>query len=106
MDKHSFGGEIVQVSTRLTPSQTTFAVRPRYDVQTKQSKQNWKLSKQNKLHLNCSYSGWTDDFADDTIGQVVFGDTDDHGEKGGLNKLGKVMWGDLWNGGGTKEQQQ
>ena len=31
---------------------------------------------------------------DDTIGQVVFGDTDDHGEKGGLNKLGKVMWAD------------
>ena len=25
--------KIVQVSTRLTPSQTTFAVRPRYDVQ-------------------------------------------------------------------------
>ena len=35
------------------------------------------------------------DWTDDTIGQVVFGDTDDHGEKGGLNKLGKVMWGDL-----------
>ena len=34
MDKHSFGGEIVQVSTRLTPSQTTFAVRPRYGAQT------------------------------------------------------------------------
>ena len=35
--------------------------------------------------------GWMDDWTDDTIGQVVFGDTDDHGEKGGLNKLGKVM---------------
>ena len=34
MDKHNSYGVIVQVSTRLTPSQTTFAVRPRYDVQT------------------------------------------------------------------------
>jgi len=31
----------------------------------------------------------TDDFCGQT--KVVFGDTDDHGEKGGLNKLGKAM---------------
>ena len=91
-------GSLSQELTLLTQSQTTFVARPRW------SHQNITISDQSGVIKSTKYNKIPDHMPfgiSDGIWpknqkyfqkyQVVFGDVDDHGEKGGLNKLGQVI---------------